>query len=194
MNYLAHVFLAENNDESIIGNFLGDFVKGRLTDQYNPEILKGIITHRKIDAYTDSHVRVKNCRRLISEDRRRWSGVIIDILFDYFLSLRWDDYSNEDLDDFIAHVYDILLRNEAILPENSKQRIISLVTNNWFSKYRTIEGLSKVFEGLSKRVRVKNTLNGAEKELVNNFDELSENFDEFFPQLIDYVDEVRIFI
>ena len=59
MNYLAHLFLAEKTEESILGNFLGDFVKGRLKDQYSAEILKGIVTHRKIDAYTDSHERVK---------------------------------------------------------------------------------------------------------------------------------------
>ena len=45
MNYLAHLFLAEDNPQSIIGNLLGDFVKGRLEQYkniYNPEIIAGI--------------------------------------------------------------------------------------------------------------------------------------------------------
>ncbi|MCY3827285.1 MAG: DUF479 domain-containing protein, partial [Candidatus Dadabacteria bacterium] len=32
MNYLAHIRLAGDDPECLIGNFLGDFVKGRLTE------------------------------------------------------------------------------------------------------------------------------------------------------------------
>ena len=58
MNYLAHLLLAENTNESRLGNFLGDFVKGKLEDHhhiYNQNILKGIRTHRQVDRFTDTH-------------------------------------------------------------------------------------------------------------------------------------------
>jgi acyl carrier protein phosphodiesterase len=56
MNYLAHLFLAEDNAESRIGNLLGDFVKGPLENyktRYSENILKGIRTHRKVDRFSD---------------------------------------------------------------------------------------------------------------------------------------------
>ena len=34
----------------------------------------------------------------------------------------------------------------------------------------------------------------AKSELVQNYDELNENFKLFFPQLVDYVEEVRRYI
>ena len=78
MNYLSHLFLSENNEESIIGNLLGDFVKGKLTDNFSAGILKGIKTHRKVDSYTDKHPVVRETRRLISDERKKYAGVLVE--------------------------------------------------------------------------------------------------------------------
>ena len=55
MNYLAHLYLADDSPESIIGNLLGDFLKGQGTEGYSDEIKKGIRLHKSVDTYTDSH-------------------------------------------------------------------------------------------------------------------------------------------
>ncbi len=55
MNHLAHLFLAGDSAESLIGNLSGDFVKGILGDRFSPGIREGIAQHRSIDAFTDSH-------------------------------------------------------------------------------------------------------------------------------------------
>lgn len=191
MNYLAHLYLAEDSEESIIGNFLGDFVKGKLTDQFSPEILKAIVTHRKVDAYTDSHERVKSCRNLISSGRRRYAGVIIDIFFDHFLSKNWKEYSEEEIDIFISRVYKVIENNKENVPQNVKGLIPKMIEDDWLGKYSDIRGLSTVFKGISKRIQRENPLPGAEEELEKNFNELENNFKIFFPQLIEYVGEVR---
>jgi acyl carrier protein phosphodiesterase len=64
MNYLAHLYLAQDSAELMIGSILGDFVKGRLKDRYPNEIQHGIALHRKIDSYTDSHVVTQASRQL----------------------------------------------------------------------------------------------------------------------------------
>ena len=92
MNYLSHLFLAEDTEESRIGNLLGDFVKGRLDDSFSPEIIKGIKTHRKVDSFTDSHYIIKQTKKLISPGRRKYSGVLVDIFFDHFLTNQWGKY------------------------------------------------------------------------------------------------------
>ena len=113
MNYLSHLFLAGDNEESKIGNLLGDFVKGKLTDEYSPEIIKGIKAHRKIDKFTDSHDIVRQTRKLISNKRSRYSGVLIDIFFDHFLTVKWDLYSDSEFDNFIDNSYKILLKYQS---------------------------------------------------------------------------------
>ena len=56
MNFLAHIFLSGNDEEVMIGNFIADAVKGRDYLGYSDGIVKGILLHRRIDAFTDSHV------------------------------------------------------------------------------------------------------------------------------------------
>ncbi len=97
MNYLAHLHLAEDSDESLLGNLLGDFVKGHLGNEYSPEIIKGIKTHRKVDAYTDSNEKFLACKKLLRPDRRRFAGIIVDLSFDHFLAKNWSQYSNVEL-------------------------------------------------------------------------------------------------
>ncbi len=187
MNYLAHIRLAGNNPESIIGNFLGDFVKGRLTeDDYTPGIRRGILMHRSIDAWTDSHETTRKCSRLISPERRRWSRVLVDIFYDHFLAVNWSTYSHETLRDCLDRTYGIILGAVDIFPEPMAQRISTIIEGGWIERYQNISGLGVVFEGMSRRVKRKNPLCGSERELVENYDEINEHFNQFFPEIIEY--------
>jgi acyl carrier protein phosphodiesterase len=90
MNYLAHLFLAGDDAESLIGNLAGDFVKGALHDRFTPAIRQGIVKHRRIDAFTDSHPSVAAFRRVLIPEHGHWSRVIADVFFDYFLAADFD--------------------------------------------------------------------------------------------------------
>ena len=192
MNYLAHIRLAGDDPECLIGNFLGDFVKGRLSeDCYAPGIRRGIVMHRRIDAWTDSHEITRKCARLISPERRRWSRVIIDIFYDHLLAVNWERYSDESLRDFLDRAYGIILGAADIFPEGAAARINTIIKDGWIEKYRSISGLSVVFEGMSRRVRRKNPLSGSEQELVAHYDEINEHFNRFFPEILEYANHLE---
>ena len=55
MNYLAHLYLAEQTSEGLLGSLLGDFVKGRLESRFPEAVRRGIVLHRAIDTFTDAH-------------------------------------------------------------------------------------------------------------------------------------------
>jgi len=191
MNYLSHLFLAEDTEESKIGNLLGDFVKGRLDGGFSPEIIKGIMTHRKVDSFTDSHEIVKQTKRLISPGRRRYSGVLVDIFFDHFLTLQWNDFSDTNFNQYIEDTYLILLKYQDIYPLKGKARIPRIVEKDWLRKYGDYEGLSLVFDRMSVRVKRENPLKGSEEELRGNYSQIEKNFNIFFPELIAYVEKIR---
>ena len=81
MNYLAHLYLAEDSPESILGNFLGDFVKGSTLKDYSEGIQKGIQQHRKIDVFTDAHPVFLETKQWIHPNNRRYAGIVIDIFY-----------------------------------------------------------------------------------------------------------------
>ena len=84
MNFLAHVFLSGENLDLAIGNLIADQVKGKEIEFYPKGIQSGIILHRSIDKYTDTHPIVRECRKVLFSEYRHYSGVIVDMFFDHF--------------------------------------------------------------------------------------------------------------
>ncbi len=196
MNYLAHLYLAEDTEESRLGNLLGDFVKGHVADSpYSPGIRKGIKTHRKVDVFTDSHKKFLESKKLISPERRRFAGVIIDLTFDHFLAKNWGIYSDRELGSFTQGVYDMLMKNSSILPLKLVTFLPRMIQEDWLGSYEKLEGVSVVIERISRRLERKfkkqNTLQGASREIEANYRELERNFEDFFPELITFVESYR---
>jgi len=194
MNYLAHLYLAEDSDESLLGNLLGDFVKGRLGEQYSPEIIKGIKTHRKVDLYTDSHPNFLACKKLLRPERRRFAGIIVDMSFDHFLAKNWSDYSELELHDFTNRVYGVLLDREETLPQKLRDRIPYMVQDDWLGSYKNIDTIGLALNAISKRLsrfeKAKPIKDGLD-DIKANYEEFEENFIEFFPDLISFVNDYR---
>ena len=194
MNYLAHLYLAEDSDESLLGNLLGDFVKGRLREQYSPEIIKGIKTHRRVDLYTDTHPNFLACKKLLRADRRRFAGIIVDMSFDHFLAKNWSEYSDIELNEFTNRVYKILLSREQTLPEKLRQRLPYMVQDDWLGSYRNIDTIGLALNAISKRLsrfeKAKPIKDGLD-DIKANYEEFEKNFREFFPDLISFVNDYR---
>ena len=68
---------------------LGDYLKGRLENRFSLEIEAGILLHRAIDQYTDSHPAVKGSYKRLDPKFRRYAGIITDIVSDHLLALNW---------------------------------------------------------------------------------------------------------
>ena len=95
MNYLAHFHLSNNNESLIIGNYIADDVKGKAYLNYSSEIQQGILLHRKIDDFTDNHPVVENSKHLIRHNQNKFTPVVMDVFYDYFLANNWDTYSEK---------------------------------------------------------------------------------------------------
>jgi len=186
MNYLAHLFLSDGTPESLIGNLLGDFVKGSIENIYSLKIIEGIYLHRKIDSFTDSHPIFRSSKRLIALDRRRFSGIMIDVFYDHFLAKNWSNYSSIPLPDFTNYVYQVLQENQKILPEQLKNILPDMIAHDWLASYRETSTINRAINGISRRIKRKNNLFGGVEELLLNYQQLQSDFSIFFPELINY--------
>jgi len=186
MNYLAHLYLAEDTPESILGNFLGDFVKGTGISHYSDSIKKGIDTHRKVDAFTDLHPLFKQSKRLICDRNRRYAGVIVDIFYDHFLAKNWSEYSHVSLLEFSLKVSRIFKEHNLILPETLRSNVLSLGLEKLLMSYANIEGINKSLQKVSQRSKRETQLESSVDDLINNYEELESNFSKFFPDLVEY--------
>ena len=81
MNFLAHLYLSQDNTNIMIGNFIADHIRGNNYEEYSKEIQRGIFLHREIDTFTDNHQIVRKSKRRLHQRYRHYDGVIIDIFF-----------------------------------------------------------------------------------------------------------------
>lgn len=194
MNYLAHLFLAEENDEAKLGALLGDFVKGTIINKYTEKTEREIQIHRKIDFYTDNHSIVKDAKELLSVEIRKYGNIILDVFYDHMLAQRWQDYSKISLENFTKQIYSILLRNIDILPDKLRDIVPIMIEQNWLTSYQEFSGFEMAIARISKRLRQENILMECIVEIKTNYSSIALSFDTFFPQLIDYVDQERILL
>ncbi|VVP09353.1 Acyl carrier protein phosphodiesterase [Pseudomonas fluorescens] len=185
MNYLAHLHLGGQRPGQLLGSLYGDFVKGRLQGQFDPEIEAAIHLHRRIDVFTDRHPLVDISLSRFAVTRRRYAGIVLDVFFDHCLARDWTLYADQPLEQFTSDVYRVLSA-EPQLPERLAMIAPHMVANDWLGSYREFAVLEQVLRGISRRLTRPEELAGAMQELRVLYEPLSEDFRLFYPQLQDF--------
>lgn len=184
MNYLAHLYLSFDIEEIIVGNFIGDAVKGKSYLNYRQGIQNGIMLHRKIDKFTDEHNISKQISKLFMPEYRKYSGIVVDIIYDYYLCQNWNKYNKTaDLQSFIKNIHQILLKNYNILPTKMKSFLPIMIAKNRLYSYSSLEGIKDSLYRMSKYTSLPNAADFAIKTLKENNNFINQKFLLFFDQL-----------
>jgi acyl carrier protein phosphodiesterase len=187
LNHLAHLFLAGDTAESLLGNLAGDFVKGPVRGE--TPIERGIVEHRRIDAFTDSHPEAGAFRRVIAEDHGHYARVIADIFLDHFLVTEWSSFSEEPLERFLERTFDTLDPHVGRMPGRLPQVYPHL--REWLPSYGSIDGVWTSLFHLSRRFSRQPRLEQATHLLIDARPALLEHFHRFMPDVIRYAKALR---
>lgn len=187
MNFLSHLHLSGNSEGLIIGNYIADSVKGSAYNLFSPEIQQGILLHRKIDTFTDTHPIVEQSKQRLREKYRKYASVIVDIYYDHYLASNWQTYSDVGLQDFANNMYEIVMKHHTILPEKSKRFTGYMMQYNILHAYSTLEGIERVLQGMARRSTFQSNMEYATEDLKEHYQLFAEEFALFFPELQSYV-------
>ncbi len=187
MNFLAHFFLSHKIENIIVGNFLGDFVRGNKYKNYPEEIAKGILLHRNIDTFTDQHPIVLQTNKRLHADFGKYAPVITDIYYDHFLGKNFYKYDN--LSEFSPFIYQTLEKNYDILPLAAQHVFLKMKEQDWLTHYATLYGMEQSLNGLSRRAKYATHLHESFDFLKQNYSVIEADFLSFFPDIIQFVHE-----
>ena len=192
MNWLAHVLLSENHIESQLGNLLTDPLKGRAWQGASTRVHTGIKMHLLIDSFTDTHPLVSQSKAILTP-RGHLKGVVLDVLYDHFLSLHWDKFCSIEREVFLDDFRFRALEGMEGYPKEAQSVIQRVVANRQLSSYAHMDGVVDAFRRLdnrlSDRARSKDTCERYIPLIAQNREELETNFLSFFPELMDAVKE-----
>lgn len=184
MNYLAHAYLSFNDESLTVGNFIADHLKLANAGHLPAPIKQGVLLHRRIDYFTDTHPLFTKSKRHFYDGFERYSGVLVDIYYDHLLAKNFSRYSDVRLEDFTRKIYTLLQNNEHHLPESSKHFLKYVLMNDTFYQYSKIEGIELVLKHLSHRINHGIWLNESLPMFVANAPTIEEDFFEFMEDLI----------
>jgi acyl carrier protein phosphodiesterase len=183
VNYLAHAYLSFNHEEILVGNLISDFVKGKKKFIYPEGIQKGIALHRSIDEFTDTHDATKLAKSIFRPYYRLYSGAFIDVVYDHFLAIDPNEFTEERLKSFSENVYYILDKHKNYFPERFARMFPYMKMQDWLFNYRTLWGTELSFGGVVSRALYLTESNTAASLFEKHYKELQHCYQSFFPDL-----------
>ena len=183
MNWLAHLHLSEDDVEVRLGNVIADFIKGEKRQALNARIRRGVACHMFIDSYTDAHPVFLRSRQRISPANRKFAGIVVDVFYDHFLSIRWTEFSAQPKRAFIDGIYvDFDRYTETELPD-ARRFVLRMAEDDWLGEYETLTGIERTLARISGRLNRPGLLVPLAAELGANYTGLADDFTEFYPAL-----------
>jgi acyl carrier protein phosphodiesterase len=178
VNILFHMFLSGNDHELLVGNFMGDFVKGPLGDSYPPRIRQGLILHRKIDSFAQQDASFQASRLRLPSHYGLYRGVLVDLFYDHFLAKEWSRFSDRQLPAYLSWARNIVERYRPIMSKQL-QDFIPVIFDELLPSYEKVTGIESALYRMSRRVKRANPLAEGGAELTNYYEELETDFEQF---------------
>jgi acyl carrier protein phosphodiesterase len=167
----------------LVGNMISDFVKGRKKFDYPPLVQKGIVLHRAIDEFTDDHEATKKAKEFFRPQYRLYSGAFVDVVYDHFLAINKNEFTDDSLMGFTQTTYQTLSPFIHIFPERFQKMFPYMQSQNWLYNYRYRWGIERSFGGVVRRAAYLTESEIAFSLFENHYGELEQCFTDFFPAL-----------
>ncbi len=153
MNYLAHLVLSGNDSDVLLGNFIGDAIKGRDYVGYPPRVAHGIRLHRQIDSFADHHPIALKARAQLRPMLGRFSAVGVDLLYDYFLSSNFQSITGQgSIELFARRAEASSAARMAEMPTRSQRFFEAMVEHDWLVGYGSEMGMMEVCRAMDHRL------------------------------------------
>ena len=185
MNFLAHLHLASLANSSLYGNILADFVRGNPQGNYSDKVIDGIFMHRRVDVMTDRLPQVLEAKRFFREEFRRVAPITLDVVWDHFLALHWQELEPAiSLQVFVNRAQIEIVPMLPDSPERFQNLNAYMWQERWLERYAELPFIAKVLQGMANRRPKLGALAGSFIDIENNYALLEQTFWQFYPQMI----------
>ena len=132
MNTLAHLYLSGDDPDLLLGNFIGDSVRGDDFLQLEYRVQQGVLLHRSIDRFTDQHAVFKHICSMMRDGFSRYAPVVADVFLDHFLARDWERFNTQPLKEYVQWAQG-LLASRIDRVSRAIQKVFSLPENNEYA-------------------------------------------------------------
>lgn len=171
----------------MLGCLIGEIVRTSNFDKYTQNMIDGIELNKKISNFVKEHAVYQRSLQKLNPKYSKHGSKIIDIFYDHFLAANWSNYAQDSLEDFAKESYSFIESNHSILPYKLKKLISVMIHDNWLVNYSSVQGVHNFMREITRRDTFQTNLEYSLEDLINNYNAFKMDFEEIFPQLIQYV-------
>ncbi|HTP65656.1 MAG TPA: ACP phosphodiesterase [Geobacteraceae bacterium] len=190
MNFLFHLYLSGDDAEILVGNLMGDFVKGKLAGRFPAGIEEGIMFHRRIDSFAGMNRHFLGSKRRLDVRFGHFRGVLVDLYYDHFLAVHWDDYAAVPFMQFLADTRLTVKRYGNVLPDRLRA-VEPYIFGELLPSYLEVAGIERALTRMSGRIERRNPLAEGGEELRRHYGEICEDFRGFIAEAREFAREER---
>ena len=183
MNLLAHALLSGDSPGRVVGGVVADVIRGPVPEELPADVAEGVRLHRRIDIFTDAHPVTARSRGRLRSKWGRYSGILVDLVYDYCLVRLWPRFAPGGLPEFVRGVYGALADRAPVLPDLTVRYSRVMAREDWLTSYGRWDGQRVALERISTRLRRRVELAAAVADLQALEAELLGDFEEFFPDV-----------
>ena len=183
MNFLAHCLLGHPDEGLIAGGFIGDFIKGTVPGDIPIELQLGIRLHRRIDAVSNRLPDITSSVARLDPKLRRVAPVLLDIVGDHCLALKWNQHGYQELETFADIAYTSIDRYQCHLPSSGARFFKQMTHSNLFCRYRHPDTVIRAMSYVLKRLHHEHLDKHLEHIVNQDLPALMNDFDNYFPAL-----------
>ena len=187
MNLLAHALLSGSAPGVVVGGVLADWIKGPIGEGLEPDLAEGVRRHRRVDVFTDAHPVAAISRRRLQERWGRYSGILVDMAYDFALARTWERFGHGAVEDFVRDVHVMVEDFSPRLPDLASQVARRMIADQWMLAGRSWERIGLALDRVSRRLRRPVPLGQAAEDLRRLEPELLSDFLDVFPDVLRHV-------
>jgi len=156
-------------------------VRGNPADECAPNVVSGIMMHRRVDVLADSQPQVKTCRNYFSGQHRRVAPITLDVVWDQFLARHWQQL--EPLSSL--HSFTQQARSQIVpylpLPPPRFQNLNRYLRPE---RYAELPFIAKVLQSMATRRQRLAALSVSFSDIERHYPQLETYFWQFYPQIL----------
>lgn len=183
MNFLAHCVLARSHPDLIVGGFLGDFIKGRISEELPPRIADGVRLHRRLDAYSAHQPEIKRSVLRLPGKLRRVAPVFVDLVADHVLARRFDELEGQSLSSFTHYAYEVLDDARHLYPDAARRFLDVMRRHDLLGAYTEPRAVERAFQHIAERLRQTDIVAPAMAALEADYVGFETDFGHYYPDL-----------
>jgi acyl carrier protein phosphodiesterase len=194
VNFLAHCLLAEraagalnqsaeDTQMLIAGGFIGDFLKGPVSQDLPPALGLGVRLHRRIDAYSNQNEAIRRSCNRFPDALRRLAPPLVDVVADHFLATAWHDHHEQPLKTFTQQTYQHISASDAHLPAHGQEFLQWMVGNDLLNSYLRWDSIERGMRSVTRRLRRQDLDEQMIRDIPLLLTELQQDFQDYFPEI-----------